>query len=491
MKLRIWHQGVAFGLLAFFFADLAVAAPQATFLNFGSGAVGISLEVYGNGLGTDQGSVYFIGPNQTSTNFPGQVSTTTVDSNAQTVAQVFSWTYNVIDLAVPGGLSWGTYMVQVQTSGGTYANSLPFEVTAFGGDVKPHGDYSTATDFCLQCHRVHSSDTPYALLQAPNVQDVCASCHTISDTTDAGVTAPGIYTNPGFSDETVATTAHYAVFKNASPTSGHFYGATKIPDSVSISLGYLHLNTTSYESVGYGSTEPDGLYCGSCHTPHGDFSANIWSGWDAAQFSQNYGYNADGSAYGAGNNWTYNIPGGALPLTTALLIRNPGHQGGIDNPSTNPNIPITNDYPVSRNWQQTTPGWTDDNLSNFCVGCHNVNGGVYSDSQGHPTHPLQAILSPDNAGISTVYSSIYGAYDSISNGCTDCHGSSIPNPPGVAYGGLNVGYFLAYPSLSQGYNLQSTWDFPHTSTNPDLLQAYPDGICLSCHGHSPSQSSLP
>lgn len=57
-----------------------------------------------------------------------------------------------------------------------------------GTDVSPHGGYSAATDYCLQCHNVHAGTNPYAFLRQSSITAVCATCHGIDG--GAGGTTP-------------------------------------------------------------------------------------------------------------------------------------------------------------------------------------------------------------------------------------------------------------------------------------------------------------
>ncbi len=158
-------------------------------------------------------------------------------------------------------------------------------------------------------------------------------------------------------------------------------------------------------------------------------------------------------------------------------------------------------------------GATDDTLSNFCMECHDLNGGPQSEMQGHPAHPIQATLSEDSAGDNTTYNENTGSgstfYDNIVNGCTECHGS-----PMITGGGFQGGFTLTSPAANIGKTISlpsggsmtytstdfnndlATFDFPHTTPAPSywsgddiLLKGNPDALCLSCHDSGGNSAS--
>lgn len=577
-------------------------AATASYLNFSTGEPGSYNAIYGSGFGATQGTYNWqvVMRNQGGTPFS---------------APITSWSDNQIIFRVPFGLVPTTadttdkvtdsiYYVDVENaslqSQTTVNNAIPYsgplplelwQSSITGPDVKPHGDFSGLTDFCLECHMVHTGNgtatnqSPYGLLgytitsadvtnvkPANVVEQVCMTCHQVGNNGGQKVgtfaTNPSeTPVNPSFGTEAAASDAHFVVYKNTSNVV-HPMGVSTPPDSLNVTLGYLSLNTSSFESPGYDGAAPGvvggvaGLYCGSCHSPHGDYSANSWMGWDAAQFSENYGYNAGGDATTAenlpvptatNNLWAQfmnNGGQGTVPLTNALLIENPGHQNGIDTGAgENPNVPGdpalgggTNPSPISMNFypyltvetsehpgfyvnpttDQETLGATDDTLSNFCMGCHNLNGGAagynYNYDNGnydHGSHPLQAFLSPnsagnpnhyDDTGVTAIDNGLFngstpikgpysdGTYGRILDGCTSCHGgteSLVPSSNVDGSGNPNFanGFSLSFASVTVNT------DFPHSDANSNdfdkVLHYPPDGLCLSCHDHRPGQSSLP
>lgn len=569
MHLLRWPKPQYLGWLALSLAVVSVAlgssfalatVAQITYLADATGAPASFNAINGSGF-TTAGTVYFDGTN-------GKGDEYISYPNGHNASDILRWNDNQIIFQVPtdmvgttqseaGDIYRQVYGVTVNSS-----NSINFDASSYPAgttvDVKPHGNFSTSTDFCLSCHMVHPGNTgakqhyAYALLGSDTnvveknpdvVTQVCENCHVVGG---VGPNLPVGYKGPagGFAGvESVATTAHFQVYKNG-PI--HQVGTpTVVPDSsiTHSNLGYLRLNTTAYQSASYVSYKPPQLYCGSCHSPHGNYSANAWLGWDAAQFSENYGNNYDSNVRATGalpnstgvDYWRYFIKegnGGTQPLTNALLIDNPGHQNGIGNGDSNPNVPsslevidryssggtslnfepyieVANtdyiggwvdplfDVPTSGGNPVYT-GATNDTLSNFCMGCHDLNGGKYSGDQGHPAHPLQGTLSPDNAGINQIYPTDQsGAYGHILDGCTDCHGA-----PGIVSGSFASGFSLvsATPSNDPSFYTDDYpyFDFPHSQATPDyelnddiLLKAGPDGLCLSCHDSKPMASSLP
>ncbi|MHB1325922.1 MAG: cytochrome c3 family protein [Thermoleophilia bacterium] len=187
---------------------------------------------------------------------------------------------------------------------------LAFSATAMAATVSPHGGYSTTTaggntDYCLTCHDVHEAQGDYVLMRKNTVTAVCGTCHGLFGATAGTGGAAGVVPNWGKADFTGAdpTASGKSAYKVSMPTSmttdqmdavpGHSLGvmngksgvdpadpnggADAIPGGsgtlkVMTSGLYNGTNRPAYASS-YAST--GGLYCASCHTPHGDFGQKI------------------------------------------------------------------------------------------------------------------------------------------------------------------------------------------------------------------------
>ena len=441
-------------------SGLAWSGPQISLFNHNAGQPGDFFDIYGTGLQLQgANSVVFTGPIGTS----ATATTTQPVGMAESVGgTVYTWTYNAVyNVQVPN-LSAGMYGVQVD-AGGSYSNSVDFDILSYSGsDISPHGGFSMDTQLCNQCHTVHAAGSTYGLLNTASVTQVCEACHKVAGTGGSSAPAP----NSAFGNETYATTSKYAVYLNTASGDAQHALASTLSSSVdsSVNLDFLNLNSQGFQSSQYNTAGNTGLGCDSCHTAHGNFGADLWNGWDAAQFSENYGYNVDGSVYNdpfAGYNQSFNLPSGAIPLSSALLLKNPSYQGGSGNSSTNPYIPVVDDWPTSRTFGQTIPGASDNNLSNFCMACHNLTQG----GTGHNAHPLQA---PAGSGPNDPQ----GSFASITDGCMACHGNPL-TVASAAYGG----YTLQYPT-----SISSDWDFPHSSPNANFLKVTnTTELCETCH----------
>jgi len=147
---------------------------------------------------------------------------------------------------------------------------LATPVFAATGDVIPHGGYSMTTDACLQCHDIHEAAGDYVLMRESTVTDVCATCHTLYQSAPTGAFDPGF---PGTPATAVPALGAYRVpIAQAATHPGHRLGM----DSNVIPGGTQALNAIRY--LGSPATVPAttfqatrGLYCASCHTPHGNF----------------------------------------------------------------------------------------------------------------------------------------------------------------------------------------------------------------------------
>jgi len=197
-------------------------------------------------------------------------------------------------------------------------------VALAGGQNIPHGGYDTTTDACLQCHDIHEAGSDYVLLRWSTVRDTCASCHYLYDTDPSNLggsfgqgsfpsgtplagtdlaydpgydpqveLAAGGY-DAGIGNSLGSRTSAYEV-PSASRTTheGHRLQMGETGAFVSFSDGTT--NTASYIP---GGSDPltaiqraqypsgftsvlsfagtNGLYCASCHTPHGNYGQELY-----------------------------------------------------------------------------------------------------------------------------------------------------------------------------------------------------------------------
>jgi Doubled CXXCH motif (Paired_CXXCH_1) len=182
-----------------------------------------------------------------------------------------------------------------------------------GSNVSPHGGYSSLTDYCLQCHQVHSTTFPstdlageYALMAQLSVNATCNTCHGIGS---GGLSStPTGARDPGFAG-TEGTVSTRAVYTEASV---HTLGATSGPGSPYMQSGWSYGWTfrsftpgigpgpfgpsTQPAGVGTATSSSGGLYCGSCHSAHGEFGQVVDSKWVYTTADQAGGSSAVASA---------------------------------------------------------------------------------------------------------------------------------------------------------------------------------------------------
>lgn len=188
------------------------------------------------------------------------------------------------------------------------------------GTTIPHGGYDTTSDACLQCHDIHEATNDYVLLRYATVTDTCGSCHFLYSTNPnpaGGSFGQGTYTagtpivgqvpayNPGYTgDETRAVvpatgswnnsigsrTSAYEVLPAAKDTApGHQLqrgaGSFLFKDGITDNASYIPGGTdrlTAIQQAAYPNTVlttsfagTNGLFCASCHTPHGNFGQEL------------------------------------------------------------------------------------------------------------------------------------------------------------------------------------------------------------------------
>lgn len=352
-----------------------------------------------------------------------------------------------------------------------------------GSDISPHGGYSASTNYCLQCHTVHDAPADYALLASATVTATCNTCHglpAIGQTSPTGARQPLEPANPA-TPGTAASRAAYTVTTGRNAI--HGIGSSTPPGETGITMTLSDWAyswrfsgvppatdaTTPANTV---SATGGGLYCASCHTPHGEFGqlANakkvlttdatgewstvqtvnwaentiIW--WDppgSASFKRVFLHlDADPAAWevcdldqggSVGND-------GVVQTVTAVA-------GAVDT------VPVGSCYyaQVTDTDQQLVSLYGYKLLSAFPNHTYSSWKSWGTDRYNHDVAKWCGACH-----VSRVPSEFGGTMHNHPTGCTACHG----NPTGTAAG---------------------TGDFPHTSANGAFLIQYPDALCISCH----------
>jgi hypothetical protein len=319
------------------------------------------------------------------------------------------------------------------------------------GKTSPHGGYSSSTNFCLSCHAVHTTsdytdptsgaDYEYALLWKDSVTATCKTCHGVG-----GVAATGARTSHSYLGSKIGTASARTAYDNTAPAGEHGIGAAAIPDPLASPLTQIeyadHEWTTPTVGPGTSSASGGGLYCGSCHTPHGE-RGHLVNGW-------------------------------ATPNPTASPSPIVGDEGKVIYRSSHGEY-----YAKYLHWETSTKVWQYCNdTASPPTGCVNA---VTNDAKGQPAYlyGYKLLSSGPNHDYSAVnsYGVGYGGDDSA-EWCATCHKSKVNgdgyhNHPGACtrcHGNAasDSGFSTAYP------------DFPHTGTVAKLLQKLPDALCR-CH----------
>jgi predicted CXXCH cytochrome family protein len=310
-----------------------------------------------------------------------------------------------------------------------------------GTNVSPHGGYSSSSNFCTQCHSMHDAGE-YALMWQSNVTATCATCHSVG----GGSTAPRSPAGTG----NVGTASSRPVYEvtGEDRESGHGIGANAAPgeDVVMTESGWTSswrnrrtpAATDSNVPAGPGtaSTDDGGLYCASCHTPHGNFGYPV-NKWDPAvderKVVQINAANRFLDWDGASRAWRLCTTEAAVTLGDAsnascgwaTIVDEAGQTVSLESYKMLSAYP-NHTYSTQQSWGvvgRNTDG------GKWCATCHETrideSFGTGSTFHNHPTR------------------------------CTSCHGNPLDG---------------------------SSKDFPHTSTMEALLKDYPDALCVSCHG---------
>ncbi len=305
----------------------------------------------------------------------------------------------------------------------------------------PHGPFSSATDKCSSCHRMHTSINSKLLPQLSN-EALCESCHSKGQGADTAV-MEGIYINSQNPDQSWGEDT--VVLLGG--------GFEKIGDSNTVTS--KHLLEVAGTPYGSSPSKQYTLTCISCHTPHqspnyrllrrrpGESSADVnvtWNGpWTDSTESEPGGEyrgftEIDFTATSGYKEYTRNYQSGfsswCQACHTKYLERgpekyNPGdiyedvirYRHGIDVPiadRTNPVNEIQYDLETELPLEDITGNGrsSDDELT--CVTCHRSHGTDVSMTG-------EAVLSSAERGIlpSGTDSMLLRQSDRLM--CSDCH----------------------------------------------------------------------
>lgn len=305
-----------------------------------------------------------------------------------------------------------------------------------GGNVAPHGGYNASTNYCMQCHEVHNATGDYAMMAESSVTATCATCHGYLGAGPVGASLSG----PGTG--TIGTVSLRTAFDNTSPGADHGIGSLSIPHGggtltqsdwdYAWKYGMTTTDAVTASGAGTAASGTGGLYCASCHTPHGEFGQMV-NHWTADGTLISYEWAADepttGDLAGWANAYTFDNAG------TWQICRDAGFSNCMDATIQDAEDQIVSlfgykllsahpNHTYSATQSYNTEQYNHDG-QDWCGTCH-VNDHSSSGVNNHPT------------------------------GCSACHG----NPTDQTV---------------------ESMDFPHTSTVARFLIDYPDALCVSCH----------
>jgi len=318
-------------------------------------------------------------------------------------------------------------------------------------DVAPHGGYSASSNFCLQCHDVHDAAGEYALLWKSSVTDTCATCHGYMGADATGSRDP-------LGTGTIGTASVRTVYDNTAPASEHGIGSANSPDDVTMMQGEWSYGWRSSGGPATGTANSDtpagagtaaagtgGLYCGSCHTPHGEFgqainTKKLWSRESSSGAQTQYNWANNSPVW-----WT--DPGATSPTKHYLWL-----DSGVWKLCTATGGGGTcYDATIVDAEGQTVYLYGYKLLSMYPNFTYSTPKSWYTDYRGRDAPAWCGACHP--ARVDTAFG---GTQHNHPTSCTACHGN--PNDPA-----------------------STSRDFPHTSEVGDLLKAYPDALCVTCH----------
>lgn len=352
-----------------------------------------------------------------------------------------------------------------------------------GANVSPHGGYSSSTNYCLQCHSMHNAGET-ALLAEQSTTATCQTCHSLFGQDATGARNSNNLVGATLQMGTAATRTAYDL---ANAPAQHTIGEydSPAPDNTVITAAEWSFGgwrngarpsqlpaATTPSGPGSASAAGGGLYCGSCHTPHGNFGQLINSKYIRTQADEG---SSDGSLEDV-NTWQndaaiYQYAQGTTSASPTIyyLYNDAGVWKKCPVPSTDPTWSLGSCTYLTKTNRNNTP--TDD------IGQQNIYLYGYKLLSAFPNHNYG---TPESWGVG------YRDTDAA-RWCGACHASKVSDHFGAPFTDNNhptaCGYCHGIPT---DQSITST-DYPHTSTKVNFLVSLPDGLCISCHG----QSSLP
>jgi hypothetical protein len=349
----------------------------------------------------------------------------------------------------------------------------------------PHGGYSATTQYCLQCHSVHSVDADpqagqYALLADTSVTAICKTCHSIGVDVTNMKNEEGVPREVDLSGGAMSTASDKAAYTvpAADRVGQHEIGfstgydpadpTAPIPNPVPYSTlqmitQYASRSSNSTTPAGPGTADASdgGLYCASCHTPHGDFGQLVNSVDPAPTSAPVLGFRS--TYYSPDADGNTGTTSGDLSVVRPVQEGEPFYVGSS----------LRYLHWTGTVWQACTDAALTD-----CAAW------AITDAQGLPTYGYgYKILSAfPNHTYGDLPESYYMARRGLDSArwCGKCHDLTIPERVGGMYHSHPTACDYCHGNPTD-QTIAST-DFPHTSTFDRLLKQYPDGLCISCHG---------
>ncbi len=330
-----------------------------------------------------------------------------------------------------------------------------------GSNVSPHGGYSSTSNFCLQCHQIHDAAGAYALLWKSSVTSTCRTCHGYMGTAPTGTRNP---IGPG----TIGTASVRTVYDVTAPGSEHGIGAANPPGDSGIEItqadwsygwrfggGPPPVDATTPAGPGTASATGGGLYCASCHTPHGEYgqAINTKKVWSTDSTGDIYTQTLKDWAEGT-QIWWRNPTTGSWAYRYLHQDADPAGVWEMCDSAT----------------PAAVPGGPDSGCAYAQV----------KDSEGQLVYMFgyKLLSAYPNHTYAEVKSWGADKYDHDQpKWCGSCHPSRLDEEFGGATHNHPTGCGACHGNPADA----SSADYPHTSTKGGLLKALPDALCVTCH----------
>ena len=320
-------------------------------------------------------------------------------------------------------------------------------------NTAPHGNYTSTSDNCSACHKVHTASGAN-LLPATTLSQTCNYCHDYTQSDFAVYRLNRDVDENTPEEDLLAKSGHRVVGVNYYQDYMEFEGTNVVPGGNDATGGTATLITSKDGSM---ANADNALSCSSCHSPHGLNVVDKYIG----ESNRNYSpvtNDKDGWIFPSSKILRSKLYGPNEETPTTIAQYGGAwcaacHQGRDNDLQDFHNHKVD----LDKAW-----GWGNQTVD-LLIGNNN--------SEDPRKNNVFVMIATEQISATETKESVDGTVPYAAPSCQQCHASA--RDVRDAFSGVNP---------EQQYR-----NFPHQSTNKKLLVEQKDNLCLNCHG----QENLP